>query len=125
LVQAPSHGNTKSVSILLKNGTNVNILDYRFGNPLQTASREGHEAVVELLLDAGADEKVLGGAAYGTALMAAIYRGYKGIITLLVAAGANKTMLELTTEMSYSAGSESCGGDYEFAGKIFPPALCY
>jgi hypothetical protein len=55
---------------------------------LQAASFEGHEKVVELLLDRGADVNAQGGY-YGNALQAALVRGHEKVVELLLDRGAN------------------------------------
>jgi hypothetical protein len=66
----------------------VNAQGGRYGNALQAASEGGHEAVVELLLDKGANVNAQGGD-YGNALQAASQGGYKAIVKLLLDKGAN------------------------------------
>ena len=54
--------------MLLNNGAEVNAQGGRFGNALQAASYQGHEATVRLLLlDKGAEVNAQGGK-YGNAL---------------------------------------------------------
>ncbi|KAJ8118311.1 hypothetical protein OPT61_g691 [Boeremia exigua] len=44
----------KAIETLLNNSVNVNVEGRRYGNALEAASKEGHEEVIKLLLDAGA-----------------------------------------------------------------------
>ncbi|EMR87690.1 putative ankyrin repeat-containing protein [Botrytis cinerea BcDW1] len=59
-----------------------------YGNALQAASYEGHEAVVKLLLEAKADVNAQGGY-YGNALQAASYEGNEAVVKLLLEAKAD------------------------------------
>jgi ankyrin repeat protein len=66
----------------------ANIQGAWYGNPLQAASYQGHERVVQLLLEKGADVNVQGGY-NGSALQAASYRGHEKILQLLLERGAD------------------------------------
>ena len=66
----------------------VNAQGGYFGNALQAASDGGHEAVVKLLLDVGADANAQGGY-YGNALQAASDKGHEAVVKLLLDAGAD------------------------------------
>jgi ankyrin repeat protein len=57
-------------------------------SPLQAASASGHEPVVKMLLDAGADPNLVGGK-YGTALQAAAFNGRINVIRLLLSREAD------------------------------------
>ena len=50
---------------------------------------DGHEAVVRLLLEKGADVNAQGGQ-YGNALQAASYRGHEAVVRLLLKSGAER-----------------------------------
>ena len=65
----------------------VNVQGGFFGNALQAASSEGHDKVVQMLLDAGADVNAQGGD-YGNALQAASSFGHETVVRKLLAAGA-------------------------------------
>ncbi|KAJ7278310.1 hypothetical protein C8J57DRAFT_1222168 [Mycena rebaudengoi] len=58
-----------------------------YGHALQAASYEGHEAVVQLLLNRGADVNAQGGQ-FGTAVQAASTNGHEEVIQLLLENGA-------------------------------------
>ncbi|KAK4220982.1 ankyrin repeat-containing domain protein, partial [Podospora fimiseda] len=57
-------------------------------NALQAASSEGHQEIVKLLLDKGADVNAQGGF-YGNALQAASSEGHQQIVKLLLDKGAD------------------------------------
>ncbi|KAJ5372564.1 NACHT nucleoside triphosphatase [Penicillium concentricum] len=59
-----------------------------YANPLQAASLSGHEKVVQILLDHGADVNAQGGQ-HGNALVAASYNGYEKVVHILLDHGAN------------------------------------
>jgi hypothetical protein len=66
----------------------VNAQGGGYGNALQAASSEGHEEVVQMLLDQGADVNAQGGG-YGNALQAASSEGYKKVVQMLLNQGAD------------------------------------
>ena len=49
----PNKGTTSQVRLLMEKGAKINAQGGYFGNALQAASRDGHEAVVRLLLEKG------------------------------------------------------------------------
>ncbi|KAK4447117.1 hypothetical protein QBC34DRAFT_468419 [Podospora aff. communis PSN243] len=71
------------------NGLNAKCSD--FGTPLQTAAAGGHENVVGVLLERGAevDGDEAGASGHGTALRIAAARGHAGIVAMLLQAGAD------------------------------------
>jgi ankyrin repeat protein len=66
----------------------VNAQGGRYGNALQAASSEGHEKVVQILLDQGADVNAQGGR-YGNALQAASSGGHEKVVRMLLDRGAD------------------------------------
>jgi ankyrin repeat protein len=70
------------------NKNSVNAQGGYYGNALQAASYKGHELVVKLLLDKGADINAQGGD-YGNALKAAAAEGHEPVVKLLLEKGAD------------------------------------
>ncbi|KAJ5651137.1 NACHT nucleoside triphosphatase [Penicillium longicatenatum] len=66
----------------------VNAQGGRLGNALQAASWGGHEKVVQMLLDQGADINAQGGE-YGNALQAASSGGHEKVVQMLLDQGAD------------------------------------
>ena len=67
------------VQILLEKGADVNAQGGSYGNALQAASFERHDAIVHRLLEAGADINSQGGE-YGNALQAASIGGHDAVV---------------------------------------------
>jgi ankyrin repeat protein len=61
----------------------VNAQGGHYGNALQAASYQGHQEIVQLLLDEGADIDAQGGK-YGNALQAASFGHHQEIVQLLL-----------------------------------------
>jgi ankyrin repeat protein len=59
-----------------------------YGTALHAASYCGHESVVRLLIEMGADTNIYGGH-FGTALIAASHEGHQPVVQLLLENGAN------------------------------------
>jgi ankyrin repeat protein len=95
------------VNLLLDNGANINAQSEDDWTALQAASGAGHEAIVRLLLDKGADVTFSGN--YGTALIAASRGGHEAIVQLLLASGAdiNQCQMVNTVRTALSAASEN------------------
>jgi ankyrin repeat protein len=74
--------------LLREKGADVNVPGGEYGNALQAASFQGHEAVVRMLVDNGADINAQGGK-YGNALQAASRQGHKAVVRMLLDNGAD------------------------------------
>jgi ankyrin repeat protein len=83
-------GHDVLVKTFLDNNADVNAQDAIHGNALQAASEEGHEQIVDMLLDRGAEINVTTkGGVYSNALQAASYRGHRHIVEMLLNRGAD------------------------------------
>jgi ankyrin repeat protein len=85
---ASFNGHELEVEHLLSlNGEHINLTDSTGTYPIISASQNGYEKVVRLLLERGAEVNAQGGH-YGSALQAASYSGHDHIVQLLVERGA-------------------------------------
>ncbi|KAJ5651196.1 uncharacterized protein N7484_004919 [Penicillium longicatenatum] len=66
----------------------INTADDTGANPLMWASRNGHDKIVQMLLERGAEVNAQGGR-HGNALQAASFRGHDKIVQMLLERGAN------------------------------------
>jgi ankyrin repeat protein/adenylate kinase family enzyme len=85
LIEAARCGHLKFVEWLLHEGVVVQAGE---GGALQAASSSGHNAIVEILLGAGADANAQGGT-YGNALQAAAWQGNTETVKILLDAHAD------------------------------------
>ena len=90
---APEQVESKRTPGLLHTSTSklpklVNAQAGYFGNPLQAASYRGHDNVIQLLLDKGADVNTQSGS-FGNALQAASYKGHHNVVQMLLDNGAD------------------------------------
>ncbi|MCJ1426002.1 hypothetical protein MMC29_003904 [Sticta canariensis] len=89
LYMASSWNSEAIVLLSLKKRVDINVKAGFHGNALQTASYQGHEEIVRLLLENGANVNAEGGRTYGTALQAASFQGHEEMVRLLLNNGAN------------------------------------
>ncbi|KAJ6032624.1 hypothetical protein N7540_003356 [Penicillium herquei] len=89
LYQASSMGLFRTVTKLLNQDADhdAESMAYRYGRAVQAASNKGHEMIVRLLFDRGADVNTEAGR-YGGALQLASAGGYENIVRLLLDQGA-------------------------------------
>ena len=83
-------GLRRVAEMLLERKVDVNAQGGVYGTALQAASAKGHKAIVQMLLNKGADVNInIQGKSYGTALMAASAEGYRDIVLMLLDKGAD------------------------------------
>ncbi|KAL8835231.1 MAG: hypothetical protein Q9170_003393 [Blastenia crenularia] len=93
LNEASFRGFEFAVGAILEASTNskdsADSASIELGTPLYIAARKGHENIVNLLLDAGAEiDEVVSGNLLGSALLAACGNGHTNVVTLLLTRGA-------------------------------------
>ncbi|KAJ5753759.1 uncharacterized protein N7511_007912 [Penicillium nucicola] len=86
LYLAARRNNISSVQFLLEEGADVDLMSGERFSPLLCAADKGHDAVLRLLLHAGADIH-----RYDTSpLLCAVEKGHEAVVRLLLEAGADK-----------------------------------
>lgn len=85
LMKAVNRNDIDGVRKLISEGTNVNELDAEGNAPLVMAAYKGHNEIVKLLLEAGADVRAVDPGMKATALHAAAYAGRTEAAKLLIA----------------------------------------
>ena len=78
--------NDKLMQMLLDKEVDINVRSEIYGDALKVALSGGHEKVVQMLFNQGAD---MNAQAYGTALRAASSRGYDKVVQILLNKGAD------------------------------------
>ncbi|KAL8673773.1 MAG: hypothetical protein Q9168_001834 [Polycauliona sp. 1 TL-2023] len=99
-------GLDEPLKLLLVSSVDINAYAGRYGTPLIAAASQGHESIVKLLLDHGAEVDAEGSSVFSTALSASSFFGYHSIAELLLDRGAkpdrrrdnDDTALELACE---------------------------
>jgi ankyrin repeat protein len=89
LLDAARHGDAETVRRLIESGLDSDVRDDRGQAPIILAIRNGHGAVVQLLLDHGANPHSIDFEGEGTALAAAVRLADEAIARQLIAAGAD------------------------------------
>lgn len=133
LYSSARQGNSRTVLWLLRDGVDVNG-KYRGGSALEGAAQKGHQSLVELLLEWGADPNQTGGQ-HGSPLHAAIVEHHEEIAATLLEAGANpniqdgngrsalKAAIETGDEAVvlcfYAAQRDDAGADIDATGGLF------
>src|SRR4051812_31569423 len=87
LMKAVQNGDANRVKGLIDDGANVDELDPNGDAPLVMAAYLGHAAIVQLLLEAGADLAAVDPGMKATALHAAAYAGRTEAARLLIEHG--------------------------------------
>jgi ankyrin repeat protein len=90
LLWAARHGQETTAHKLLREKANIQATNDDDQAPLLLAVEKGHQQVVQLLIDKGADVNAQGGH-YGYVLQAASYRDDEAVVKMLVAWGAKSS----------------------------------
>lgn len=110
LMSAAAENRVDAAKVLLKNGAKVDLTneEYYYHSALQTAAAKGAEYMVQMLLEAGANPNIVGGA-YGSPLCAAVRVGNLAIASRLLEAGAdiNHSKGQKGTALEYAINCHS------------------
>jgi ankyrin repeat protein len=89
IFEASSNGYTETLSKLINNGANINIVNDKGMTPLHIAIKNGHTATVKVLIAAGANISAAAAINGWTPLYIACAKGYTPIVNALIEAGAD------------------------------------
>ena len=93
-VQKAAEGDTQAVGYFLEAGMDPNVTDEKGNTALIAAAKEGHQGIVEMLLDKGADIEGRDAKFGGTPLIWAAIRGQTDTVKLLLQRGADINAVE-------------------------------
>lgn len=107
LLKAAKEGNLQKTSALLKKGAQVNAADENGLTPLYVAAISGHEAVVRLLIEKGAEVDTRDYTLFGTPLLMAATLGHAATARLLLEKGARVNAANIfgVTPLHWAAGN--------------------
>lgn len=117
-------GNVRLVKVLLSAGAWACInrdqpTRYQGRTPIQAAAEGGHEAVVQLLVELGADVNAPPSPSGGlTALQAASHEGHVGLVRFLLAKGAEVNMLAAKNSGLTALQAACLAGEPEVVGVL-------
>ncbi|KAI4225662.1 MAG: hypothetical protein L6R36_003742 [Xanthoria steineri] len=103
-------GLEEPTQLLLASGVDPNAYAGWYGTPLVAAASQGHEAIVKMLLDQGAEVDAEASSVFSTALAASSYFGYHSITELLLDRGA---MPDRRRDSDDTALENACEGGHE------------
>lgn len=116
LTQAVRAGSVAAVKLLLDAGANPNRSAKDGRLPLMLAARGGHDEVLRVLLDKGADVNGRNADDGSTALMWAANNGYRSIVEMLIEGGADPSIV---AKDGWTAGEAArMAGHVEIADKL-------
>lgn len=108
---AAAKGHSTLVSHMLENKTS-NISNAHIGTALVSAVEQGHQHIVEVLLDAGASLNAVNARTGQTALQAAVLRGEESLVKFLLNKGVDINKAEKTTGFTALHTAAQCGNSY-------------
>lgn len=110
-----------SIQALLHAGANPNGVDWygEFGSPIASAASQGHNAIVALLLRAGANVDNRGGDAQGSALWHAVVHRHLETVKILMDAGADAEASQGMSGVIYAISIAARRGDREIVCLLF------